>query len=200
MRGVSPECNPGTILISKRAVLLVPPHYSAYEGATQIIRAFISRTSSRRRTAVLASAGVAAAAGALAVVGTASAAAHPAARTSSSCSKATLKGAYIFYNDGWLVAGGKSKPFSIAGIDHFNGAGTGHGVSTFDVNGKVVNANSPNASTYTIKADCIGKIVYDTAGSIGHFNMYVSPSGHFFSLVETDPGSVGGGLEYRAAR
>ncbi|MGD0373782.1 MAG: hypothetical protein ABSB01_04255 [Streptosporangiaceae bacterium] len=154
----------------------------------------------RRRTLVLASAGVAAAAGILAVVGTASAAAHPAARTSSSCSKATLKGAYIFYNDGWLVAGGKSKPFSIAGIDHFNGAGTGHGVSTFDVNGKVVNANSPNASTYTIKADCIGKIVYDTAGSIGHFNMYVSPSGHFFSLVETDPGSVGGGLEYRAAR
>ncbi len=166
----------------------------------KIIRSFISRSGSRRRTAVLASAGVAAAAGVLALVGTASAAAPPATGTSPSCRNATLKGTYIFYNDGWLVAGGKSKPFSIAGVDHFNGAGTGHGVSTFDVNGKVVNANSPNTSTYTIKADCIGKIVYDTAGSIGRFNMYVSPSGHFFSLVETDPGSVGGGIESRVAR
>ncbi len=164
----------------------------------QIIRSFISRTSSRRRTAVLASA--CAAAGLLALAGTASAAAPPAARRSFSCRDATLKGTYIFYNDGWLVTGGKSKPFSIAGIDHFNGAGSGHGVSTFDINGKVVNANTPGTSTYTIKPDCIGKIVYDTAGSIGHFNMYMSPSGHFFSLVETDPGSVGGGLESRTAR
>ena len=111
-----------------------------------------------------------------------------------------MKGSYMFYNDGWLVAGGKREPFSIAGVDHFNGAGTGHGVSTFDINGKVVNANSPNTSSYTIKADCIGKLVYDTAGSVGHFNVYVSPSGHFFSLVETDRGSVGGGLESRVAR
>jgi hypothetical protein len=172
------------------------------KGHFKIIRSFISRTGSRRRTAVLASAGgaAAAAAGVLALVGTASAAAPPATRASRSCSKATLKGTYIFYNDGWLVAGGKSKPSSIAGVDHFNGAGTGHSVSTFDVNGKVVNANSPSTLTYTIKADCIGKIVFDTAGSIGRFNMYVSPSGHFFSLVETDPGSVGGGIESRVAR
>ena len=99
-----------------------------------------------------------------------------------------------------MVAGGKSRPFSIAGEDHFNGAAAGHGMSTFDVNGKVVNANSPNTSAYTIKADCIGKIVFDTAGSIGHFNVYVSPSGHLASLVETDPGSFGGGTESRVAR
>ncbi len=134
------------------------------------------------------------------LVGTASAAAPKATRTSSSCRNATLKGSYIFYNDGWLVAGGKSKPTSIAGVDNFNGTGTGHSVTTYDANGKVVNANSPSTFTYTIKADCIGKVVFDTAGSIARFNMYVSPSGHFFSLVETDPGSVGGGLEYRVAR
>ena len=110
------------------------------------------------------------------------------------------KGTYIYYNDGWLVSRGRRKPFSIAGIDHFNGAGGGHGVTTFDVNGKVVNANSPETSTYTIKADCVGKIAFDTAGSIGHFNVYVSPSGHLVSLVETDPGSVGGGTESRVAR
>jgi len=167
-----------------------------------MIRPIIARIGSRRRNAVLASAGVAAsvAVGVLMLVGTASAAAPPATGASPSCRNATLKGTYIYYNDGWLVSGGKRRPFSIAGVDHFSGAGTGHGVTTFDVNGKVVNANTPETSTYTIKADCIGKIVFDTAGSIGHFNVYVSPSGHLVSLVETDPGSIGGGTESRVAR
>ena len=167
-----------------------------------MIRSFISRTGSRRRTAVLASAGAAAAiaAGALTLVGTASAASPPATRTSHSCRNATLKGTYIYYNDGWVVSRGKKKPFSIAGVDHFNGKGTGHGVTTFDVNGKLLNANTPETSTYTIKANCVGKIVFDTAGSIGHFNVYASPSGHLLSLIETDPGSVGGGTESRVAR
>ena len=165
-------------------------------------RSFISRTGSRRRNAVLASAGVAAgaAAGVLTLVGTASAASPPATGRNPSCRNATLKGTYIFYNDGWVVSGGGRKPFSIAGVDHFNGKGAGHGVTTFDVNGKVLNANTPETSTNPIKADCIAKIVYDTAGSIGHFNVYVGPSGHLVSLVETDPGSVGGGTESRVAR
>jgi hypothetical protein len=163
-----------------------------------MICSFISRTGSRRRKAVLASAGLTV--GVLALVGAASAAAAPAAGAGHSCRNATLKGSYIFYNDGWLVSGGKRKPFSIAGMDRFNGAGTGHGVTTFDVNGKVVDANTPGTSTYTIKADCTGKIVFDTAGGIGHFDMYLSPSGRSFSLVETDPGSVGGGIDSRVAR
>jgi hypothetical protein len=168
------------------------------------MRSFIARTGSRRRAAVLASASVAAAAaastGVLALVGTASAAAPPAAGASRSCGRATLKGTYIFYNDSWSVVRGKKKPSAIAGADYFSGAGTGHSVTTFDLNGKVVDDNSPSTFTYTIKADCIGKVVFDTAGSIARFNMYVSPSGHFFSLIETDPGSVGGGLETRVAR
>jgi hypothetical protein len=165
-------------------------------------RSFISGIGSRRRKVVLASASVAASVGVglLTLVGTASAASTPATGTRASCRNATLKGTYIYYNDGWLVSGGKKEPFSIAGVDRFNGVGAGHGVTTFDVNGKVVNANTPETSTYTIKADCIGKIVFDTAGSIGHFNVYVSPSGGLVSLIETDRGSVGGGTESRVAR
>jgi hypothetical protein len=165
----------------------------------KVLRSFISGTSSRRRKAALASATAAAAiaAGLLTLVGTASAASPSAGP---SCRNATLKGTYIYYNDGWLVSRGKKEPFSIAGVDHFSGAGTGRGVTTFDVNGKLVNANTPEKSTYAIKADCTGKIVFDTAGSIGHFDMYLSPSGHLLSLVETDPGSVGGGTESRVAR
>ena len=167
-----------------------------------MIRSFMPGTGSRRRNTVLVSAGVAAcaAAGVLTLVGTASAASPPAARTRHSCRDATLKGTYIYYNDGWAVSGGRKKPFSIAGVDHFNGRGAGHGVTTFDVNGKLVNANTPETSTYTIKANCVGKIVFDTAGSIGHFTVYMGPSGHLLSLIETDKGAVGGGTESRVAR
>ncbi len=165
-------------------------------------RSVIARIGSRRRNVVLASVSVAAgvAAGVLALMGTASASAPHAAGKRPPCGKATLKGTYIYYNDGWLVSRGRKEPFSIAGVDHFNGAGSGHGLTTFDVNGKVVNNDTPETSTYTIKADCVGKIRFDTAGSIGHFNVYVGPSGRLASLIETDPGSVGGGTESRVAR
>jgi hypothetical protein len=167
-----------------------------------MVRSFIPRTGPRRRNAALASAGAAAiiTGGVLTLVGTASAASPPATRASHLCRNATLKGTYIYYNDGWVVSRGKRKPFSIAGVDHFSGADTGHGVTTFVVNGKLVNDNTHETSIYTIKADCIGKIVFDTAGSIGHFNVYVSPSGRLLSLIETDRGSVGGGTESRVAR
>ena len=165
-------------------------------------RSLIARIGSGRRNLALVAVSVAAcvAAGVLALVGTASASAPRAASRSFSCGNATLKGTYIYYNDGWLISGGRKMPFSIAGIDHFNGKGTGRGLTTFDVNGKVVNANTPETSTYTIRADCVGKIRFDTAGSIGHFTVYLGPSGRLASLIETDPGSVAGGTESRVAR
>jgi hypothetical protein len=42
--------------------------------------------------------------------------------------------------------------------------------------------------------------VFDTAGGIGHFDMDLSPSGRSFTLVETGPGTVGGGIDSRVAR
>jgi len=42
--------------------------------------------------------------------------------------------------------------------------------------------------------------VFNEAGSLLHFNIYVSPSGKQFRLVRTDPGSVEAGTETRVAR
>ena len=90
-----------------------------------MIRSFMPGTGSRRRNTVLVSAGVAAcaAAGVLTLVGTASAASPPAARTRHSCRNATLKGTYIYYNDGWAVSGaGRSRFPSPAWITSTAGA------------------------------------------------------------------------------
>jgi hypothetical protein len=90
-------------------------------------------------------------------------------------------------------------PSSTAGFDHFNGAGTSTGVTTFVSNGVVIDNNTADTSTYTLQADCAGKIVFNVAGSLAHFNIYVNPSGQSFTIIQTDHGSVEAGTETRVS-
>jgi hypothetical protein len=161
-------------------------------------RSVISRIRPRRRITVLASAGAAlATAGALTLTGTASAAPGAATGTTPSCSNATLNGTYNFGYISWSISQGKSTPASEAGFDIFNGKGTSTGVITALYNGVLAGSNTPDTSTYTINADCIGTIVFLAAGSVFHFNVYVSPSGNSFSLISTDAGTAVAGTETR---
>jgi hypothetical protein len=159
-------------------------------------RSILSKLSPRRRLAVLGSVGMLAAVGALALAGTASAS-STAAPSSSSCSDATLDGTYSYGYEGWTVAKSGNSPTSTAGFDHFDGAGSSTGVTTFVDNGVVENNNTADTSTYTLNANCSGTIVFNIGGSLAHFNIYVSPSGKSFSVIETDPGTVQSGIETR---
>jgi hypothetical protein len=150
-----------------------------------------------RRLAVLASACALAGAGGLALAGTASASGAARTTSASSCSDATLNGTYTYAYEGWSVAKGASTPSATSGFDHFNGAGTSTGVTTFVANGVVENNNTPDSATYALNANCTGTIVFNIAGSLAHFNIYASPSGKSFSIIQTDPGSVQAGTETR---
>ncbi|MGD0607509.1 MAG: hypothetical protein ABSA53_28490 [Streptosporangiaceae bacterium] len=161
-------------------------------------RSRLSKLSPRGRLAVLGSVAILAAGGALALAGTASAS-STAAPSSSSCRDATLHGTYSYGYEGWTVAKSGNSPTSTAGFDHFNGAGSSTGVTTFVANGVVENNNTPDTSTYTLNADCSGTITFDIGGSLAHFNIYVSPSGNSFSVIETDPGTVQSGIETRVS-
>jgi hypothetical protein len=164
-------------------------------------RSVISRIRSRRRVTVLASVGVAlAAGGALALTGTASAAPSAATGKAHSCSNATLNGTYTFGYISWQISNGKSTPASEAGFDTFTGKGTGTGVLTAVYNGVVAGSNTPDTSTYSIRADCVGTLVFHAAGGMFHFNVYVSPSGNSFSLINTDAGNAVAGTETRVTR
>jgi hypothetical protein len=159
-------------------------------------RSVLSKLSPRRRLAVLGSVGMLAAVGALALAGTASAS-STAAPSSSSCSDATLHGTYSYGYEGWTVAKSGNSPTSTAGFDHFDGTGSSTGLTTFVDNGVVENNNTADTSTYTLNANCSGTIVFNIGGSLAHFNIYVSPSGKSFSVIETDPGTVQSGIETR---
>jgi hypothetical protein len=164
-------------------------------------RSVIPRIRPRRLITVLASACVAlAAGGTLALTGTASATPSATAGTKPSCSNTTLNGTYTFGYISWSISKGTSTPASEAGFDTFNGKGTGTGVITAVYNGVVAGINTPDTSTYTIKADCIGTLVFHSGGSVYHFTVYVSPSGNSFSLINTDPGNAVAGTETRVTR
>ena len=149
-----------------------------------------------RRIAVLASACGLATVGALALIGTARA---DDAEARLSCSNQTLKGTYDFATTTWSIsANDLATPVALAGFDIFDGTGTG--VITINSNGVVVADNETSTATYSVKADCTGTVVFNEAGSLLHFNIYVSPSGNLFRLVGTDPGSVEAGTVTRVAR
>ena len=151
-----------------------------------------------RRIAVLASTCCLATVGALALIGTARA---DDAEARLSCSNATLTGTYDFARTIWSIsANDLATPVALAGFDTFDGDGTGTGVITINSNGVVVANNKTSTATYSVNADCTGTVVFNEAGSLLHFNIYVSPSGNQFRLVRTDPGSVEAGIETRVAR
>jgi hypothetical protein len=158
-----------------------------------MLRSVISKVGPSHRIAVLASAYTL---GTLALIGTASTAGI--AKTPS-CSNATLKGTYVFGFTSWTILAGKAEPVALGGFDIFDGAGTGTGVITLNSNGVVVYNNLPSTSTYTIKSDCTGTIVFKDGKSLVHDNVYLSPSGDEFTSVGTDKGSVSATTEVRVA-
>jgi hypothetical protein len=99
------------------------------------------------------------------------------------CSVATLHGRYLYAYDG--VEGKKQTPFAVAGHQVFNGNGTQHGVSSFNVNGKTF-SNQHFSGTYTVKADCTGTITTDGSES----DMFIAPDGSMFTWVQTKPRKV----------
>ena len=76
------------------------------------------------------------------------------------CSKATLKGTYLFAFNGVEIKGNSDqRPFAIAGYEVFDGNGKVKGVASSNFNGEVTR-KEPFTGTYTVKADCTGTVAY----------------------------------------
>src|SRR5215216_2991460 len=53
------------------------------------------------------------------------------------CSEATLKGTYLFAQNGVEIKGNEQRPFAIAGYDVFDGQGEVKGVDSGNFNGEI---------------------------------------------------------------
>jgi len=117
----------------------------------------------------------------------------------SGCSVASLKGAYIYAQDGFNISGetaSQRTPFAQSGREIFNGDGTMSGVGTGNFNGLV--AHLTYSGTYTVGADCTGSVTFtDNGGTVSHFDIAIEDGGAEFGFVQTDANIVTAAFERR---
>jgi hypothetical protein len=117
----------------------------------------------------------------------------------SGCSVGTLRGAYIYAQDGFNIAGdlaSQRTPFAQAGREIFNGDGTMSGVATANFNGDVVHMTY--AGTYTVEPDCTGAVTFsDGDGGMFHYDIAIEDGGAEFGFVQTDANVVTAAFERR---
>jgi hypothetical protein len=111
------------------------------------------------------------------------------------CSKATLKGTYLFAQNGVEIKGDEQRPFAIAGYDVFDGNGEVKGVASGNFNGQTFR-NESGSGTYTVKANCTGTFAF-TNGT--RYDMFIAPDGSMFTFVRTNPEFVTSGFEQRGS-
>ncbi|PTL79753.1 hypothetical protein [Vitiosangium sp. GDMCC 1.1324] len=114
----------------------------------------------------------------------------------SQCKPSTLKGKYVYENDGYIVSGSERVPFAQAGHELFPGDGTFTGSATVSTNGVITRI--VYTGTYTLKPDCSGTATLtDTLGNTAHFDIFVTKNGESSAFIETDAGYVTSGFEIR---
>jgi hypothetical protein len=111
------------------------------------------------------------------------------------CSEATLKGTYLFAQNGVEIKGNEQRPFAIAGYDVFDGNGEVKGLASANFNGQTFR-NEPLPGTYSVKGDCTGTITF-TNGT--RYDTFIAPDGSKFAFVRTNPEFVTSGFEQRGS-
>ena len=109
------------------------------------------------------------------------------------CSEATLKGTYLFAENGVEIKGNDQRSFALAGYDVFDGNGEVKGVDSGNFNGEVFRKD-PFTGTYTVKANCTGTVTFRDGAAI-HGDIFIAPDGSKFAFVRTDPEDVGASID-----
>jgi hypothetical protein len=112
------------------------------------------------------------------------------------CTLATLKGTYLYENGGVEIGGSTPGPLSGAGAETYNGKGGITFIGSGSSNGTAFHFQT-GTGTYTVNPDCTGTEV-DT-NPTAHYDTFIDPTGNQYTWVETDPGIVAQGTEYRVS-
>ena len=100
------------------------------------------------------------------------------------CSEATLKGTYLFAQNGVEIKGNsEQRPVAIAGYEVFDGNGHVKGVQSSNFNGQITR-NERFSGTYTVNADCTGTVTYSDGTRCDQF---IAPDGSILTFVLTKP-------------
>ena len=114
------------------------------------------------------------------------------------CNNATFAGTYVYAYYGSSGTGSALTRFAVAGLAVFNGDGTSHGVWTTATEEQPVAHRVTFQGTYHVNSDCSAtEIDTDQNGNVFHYDDFSGPDGREIGFIQTDPGVVSSGTEFR---
>ena len=113
--------------------------------------------------------------------------------TKAYCSLKTLRGSYIYTNQGY--SGGQ--PYASSGLMSFNGAGK---IAVIYTN-SITREQAPTTGTYTVDSNCSGTMTFATGSTVNNIsNTYFSPTGDSMTFVRVSGDDVIGSEAKRVSR
>lgn len=117
------------------------------------------------------------------------------------CSVETIDGLYVFSASGSSLVNGVWQPKAIVEQIQFNGDGTltvpAATVANRAGDGAITRATPGSAGTYTLDENCTGTLQFTPGPS---FDLFGSPSGLQFEMIQTNANNVIEGTARRATR
>jgi hypothetical protein len=128
-------------------------------------------------------------------------AARAGAAAGATCDLGTLRGTYLFADNG--VDSTTGKHFAGAGYEYFDGSGNIEGVFSSNFDG-VVTKRESFQGTYEVNADCTGRSTYpgDPGDVVYKYDLFIDPGGDRFTWVQIKPqrSEVVSAVEQRVTR
>lgn len=116
------------------------------------------------------------------------------ARGEGACTMRALHGVYVFDASGYNITSSGPQPKAVVEFLDLGGDGTLTSIGTVSLNGTIVPLHA-GTGTYTVKEDCTGTLTFDPQGP--HFDIFLSPGGRQFHMIETDANTVLAGVVRR---
>ena len=118
----------------------------------------------------------------------AGAAASAGAAARATCDVSTLRGTYLFADQGVNVTGFRRVPIAGAGYDYFDGNGKIEGILTSNINATITSRDSYSGS-YTVNPDCTGRSTFPATRATPEYqyDLYIHPEGDMFTWVQVKP-------------
>lgn len=134
----------------------------------------------------------------MALIASGVAAASSPASAGDQCSVATMKGSYLYAQDGIILGTlpDKNKPFAQAGREYFDGKGSMSGIYSGNFNGIITRGSYKG--TYKMNSNCSGTVTFqDDQKNVYNYDIFATQNGSEFVFVQTDSNSITAAFERR---
>jgi hypothetical protein len=104
-----------------------------------------------------------------------------------SCTQATLNGVYVFSASGFNIVNSTPAPKAVVEVLTITGDGNLTSLATASIDG-TIHSGVQDTGIYTVNPNCSGTLSFHRSGLT--FDIYLSPNGSRFHMIQTNPNTV----------